>query len=215
MMKKRSMRVVRYYEHGGPEVLRVEEVPLPEPGSGQLRLRTEIVGASFVDTTVRSGTSPLGTGELPGSPHGEVVGVVDGIGAGADRAAMGRRLAALVRADAYADFVVADLNWAAPVPSTVSPDDSTVLAMAAPCAMLSLSIGGLRPGDTVLVHGAAGSTGHLTVQLARPSAQARSSEPRARTPNASCCSHWEPTPQWCWTGTGPRGFEQLLPAAST
>jgi NADPH:quinone reductase-like Zn-dependent oxidoreductase len=88
--------------------------------------------------------------------------------------------------------VVADLDWAAPVPDTVSSDDGTVLAMAAPCAMLALSIGDLQLGNTILVHGAAGSTSHLTVQLAQPDRTGSIGTMRTTSRKSNRCDTPEP-----------------------
>ncbi|WP_028937307.1 quinone oxidoreductase family protein [Pseudonocardia spinosispora] len=161
------MRRVRYHEFGGPEVLRIEETPVPEPGPGQVLLRAEAIGASWVDTTIRAGTSPFGTWPLPGSPHGDVVGTVERVGDGIDQALVGRRVVALVHRDAYADFAVADASALTEVPDGVNSGDASVLAMPAPVAQVALELGGLAHGETVLVHSVTGGIGHLAVQLAR------------------------------------------------
>jgi NADPH2:quinone reductase len=161
------MRRVRYYEFGGPEVLKVEEADIPAPGPGQVLVKTEAIGTSWVDTTFRSGTSPLGHPTLPGSPHGDVVGTVEAVGAGADPALAGARVAALVNPDAYADYVVADADWLVPVPAGVDAGTASVLDMPAPVALRVLRTGRLAAGETVLVHAAAGTIGHLATQLAR------------------------------------------------
>lgn len=167
------MRRVRYYEFGGPEVLRVEDAPVPEPSAGQVLLRTEAVGASWVDTAIRAGTSPLGSWSLPGSPHGDVVGTVEKVGEGVDATLTGRRVATLVPRDAYADFALADAQWLAEVPDGIDAGNASVLAMPAPVALLALEMGRTAPGETVLVHSATGGIGHLAVQLARLRGAAR------------------------------------------
>jgi NADPH2:quinone reductase len=161
------MRRVRYYERGGPEVLRIEEVDIPEPAPGQVQIAAEAIGTSFVDTSFRRGTSVFGQPELPGSPHGDVVGTVTALGAGVDSVRIGDRVTALVNPDAYADYAVADAAWLAPVPPGVDDGVASVLEMPAPVALLALRSGRLAKGETVLVHSAAGSIGHLALQLAR------------------------------------------------
>lgn len=162
-----DVRRVRYHEFGGPEVLRVEDAPVPEPASGQVLLRTEAVGTSWVDTAMRAGTSTLGRGiQLPSSPHGDVVGTVESVGDGVDPSLTGRRVTALVASDAYADFALADATWLADVPEGVGVGDASVLAMPGPVALLALERGRTAPGDTVLVHAATGGIGHLAMQLA-------------------------------------------------
>jgi NADPH2:quinone reductase len=161
------MRRVRYYERGGPEVLQIEEVDIPDPAPGQVQIATEAIGTSFVDTSFRRGTSAFGQPELPGSPHGDVVGTVTALGQGVDSVRIGDRVTALVNPDAYADYTVADAAWLAPVPAGVDHAVASVLEMPAPVALLALRTGRVSTGDTVLVHSAAGSIGHLALQLAR------------------------------------------------
>ena len=161
------MRRVRYYEFGGPEVLRVEETEVPVPGPGQVLIKTEAIGTSYVDTAFRRGASPLGRPALPGSPHGDVVGTVEAAGDEAGAALAGERVVALVNPDAYADYVVAETAWLGRVPAGTDPGTASVLAMPAPVALEVLRAGRLAAGETVLVHSAAGGVGHLAVQLAR------------------------------------------------
>jgi NADPH2:quinone reductase len=161
------MRTVRYYEYGGPEVLTVEEVDDPVPAAGQVLIRTEVIGGSFVDTAMRAGTSAFAQPPLPGSPHGDVVGTVEEVGAGVDPSWRGRRVAALVATDAYADLAVADATWLAPVPDGVDAAQASNLAMPGPVALLALRGGQVKAGETVLVHAAAGNIGHLATQLAK------------------------------------------------
>jgi NADPH:quinone reductase len=161
------MQVVRYHDYGGPEVLKVEEAEIPAAGPGQVLIRMEAVGASWVDTLFRRGENAFGKRPLPGSPHGDVVGVVAAVGPDVDAALAGQRVAALVDPDAYADYVVAGTDWLAPVPDGVGPGEASVLSMPAPVALRVLRAGRLAAGETVLVHAAAGSIGHLLTQLAR------------------------------------------------
>ncbi|MFL6125716.1 zinc-binding alcohol dehydrogenase family protein [Actinophytocola sp.] len=161
------MRRVRYYEYGGPEVLKVEEVAVPTPGEGQVLVRAETIGANFVDTKFRRGAGTIFQRPLPGSPTGDVVGTVEAVGAGVDAATVGRRVAALVDPDAFADFVVADAAWLAEVPAGVSDADASMLSSAGPTALGTIRTGRITAGETVLVHAAAGAIGHLAVQLAK------------------------------------------------
>lgn len=162
------MRRVRYYEHGGPDVLRIEEVDIPTLAPGQVLIRTEAIGTSYVDTAMRRGTSALGQAlALPGSPHGDVVGIVDSVGDTEHEALVGQRVVALVGVDAYADYAVADANWIAPVPAGLDLGTASVLAMPGPVALHALRASQLRDGETVLVHSAAGGIGHLATQLAK------------------------------------------------
>ncbi|SNQ47169.1 Quinone oxidoreductase 1 [Frankia canadensis] len=162
------MRRVRYHAYGEPEVLTIEETDPPEPGPGQVRLRAEVIGANFVDTKLRRGPAAgsLFTRPLPGTITGEVVGTVDAVGPDADPGLLGRRVAALTE-DAFADQVLADAAWLAPVPDGLDDGAASMLPMGAPIALRLLRLGRLGPGDTVLVHAAAGGIGHLAVQAAK------------------------------------------------
>lgn len=160
------MRRVRYHEYGGPEVLRVEQADLPEPGSGELRIRTDTIGANFVDIKLRSGAGGIFAWPLPATLTGDVVGTVDAVGEGVEERLVGTRVAAM-STDAYADYAVVDAEWAVPVPDGVDDGAASMLPTVAPMALRVLRAGRLAPGETVLVHSAAGAIGHLAVQLAR------------------------------------------------
>jgi len=160
------MRRVRYQDYGGPEVLTVEEVPPPEPAAEQVLIRTEAVGVNVVDTRFRQGGAGIFRRPLPGRPSGDVVGTIARVGPGVDAALTGTRVAALAE-DAYAEFVVADARWLAPVPDGLDAGAASTLPMAAPIAVRLLRAAGLATGATVLVHAAAGGIGHLAVQAAR------------------------------------------------
>jgi NADPH:quinone reductase-like Zn-dependent oxidoreductase len=162
------MRHVRYHEYGGPEVLTIEDVDVPEPGPHQVRLRSEVIGTNFVDTRLRRGpqAGSLFVRPLPGTVTGDVVGTVDAVGPEVDRALLGQRVATLVE-DAFADWVLADAAWLAPVPDGLDDGAASMVPMGAPVALRALRSGQLASGETVLVHAAAGGIGHLAVQLAR------------------------------------------------
>ncbi|MFD8384880.1 zinc-binding alcohol dehydrogenase family protein [Streptomyces sp. NPDC059679] len=160
------MRRVRYYEYGGPEVLRIEEADTPAPGEGQVLIRVEAIGANFVDTKFRRGGGGIFTWPLPGTVTGDVVGRVEAVGPGVDEGRVGERVATLVE-DAFAEQVVADAAWLAPVPEGLDVGAASMLPMGAPVALRVLRLGRLAEGESVLVHSAAGGIGHLAVQLAR------------------------------------------------
>ncbi|GAA0631433.1 zinc-binding dehydrogenase [Kutzneria viridogrisea] len=160
------MRRVRYYEYGGPEVLRLEQAEVPDPGEGQVRLRTEVIGTNYVDVQFRTGTAGVFRRELPADLTGEVVGTVEAVGPGVDPARIGARVAALAD-PAYAEQVLVEADWLVDVPTNVDIGTATVLPMNAPVALRVLRTGQLAEGETVLVHAAAGAIGHLAVQLAK------------------------------------------------
>ena len=160
------MRSVRYHQYGGPEVLQLDEVPIPEPASGQVLMEVEAIGANAIDTVLRRGDSPW-TRPLPGTLTGDVVGRITQLGPDTPPGVqIGQRVAALLE-DAFADYVAVDADWLAPVPDDADAGTATVLSMTAPLALRLLKVGQVSPGDTVLIQSAAGTIGHLAVQLAR------------------------------------------------
>ncbi|WP_055531902.1 quinone oxidoreductase family protein [Streptomyces graminilatus] len=162
------MRRVRYYEYGDPDVLTIEEAEIPTPGPGQVLIRAEAIGANFVDTKFRRGPSSgaIFQRPLPGKLTGDVVGTVEAVGLGVDTQQVGRRVAGLAE-DAFADYTVADAQWLAPIPDGLDLGAASMLPMGAPVALRTLRTGRLAPGETVLIHAAAGGIGHLAVQLAK------------------------------------------------
>jgi NADPH:quinone reductase len=162
------MRRVRYYAHGGPEVLAVEEAAVPEPGPGQVLIRAEAIGLNYVDVQIRRETSAdsIFYRPLPATLTGDVVGTVTRLGEGADPALAGTRVAVLLE-DACAEYVVADTDWLAPVPAELDAGTASVLPTMGAVALGALRTGRVAEGDTVLVTAAAGGIGHLAVQLAR------------------------------------------------
>ena len=159
------MRAVRYLAHGGPEVLQIDETPEPVPADGQVLIEVEAIGANAIDTVLRRGDSPWSR-PLPGKLTGDVVGRVTALGPGVTDVQVGARVAALSE-DAFADFVVAESEWLAPVPDERDAGEATMLSMVAPLALRLLRAGQLSSGGTVLIQSAAGTVGHLAVQLAR------------------------------------------------
>src|SRR5512135_2880846 len=122
------MRRVRYHSHGGPEVLTLEEAGLPEPGPGQLLIRTEAIGVNYVDVQLRRETDPgsLWFRPLPGTLTGDVVGTVEKAGPGAEPALAGSRVAVLLE-DACAGYVVAGTDWLVPVPGGLGAGAASML----------------------------------------------------------------------------------------
>ncbi|MFE2414317.1 zinc-binding alcohol dehydrogenase family protein [Kitasatospora sp. NPDC059408] len=159
------MRLISYHEHGSPDVLRVEDAPVPTPGPAQLLLRTEAIGVNFIETQLRGNTAPFPS-PLPGRPGGDVVGRVEALGSGADGPAPGTRVVAFGVPAAYADFVVVDADRVLVVPEDLDAATATALGSTAQTAWSVLDAARIAKGETVLVHAAAGAIGHLVTQLA-------------------------------------------------
>src|SRR6202167_4998463 len=163
-----AMRRVRYYSHGGPEVLVVEEAAVPEPGLGQVLVRAEATGLNYVDVQIRRASEPgsLFHRPLPAGLTGDVVGTVERVGESADPALTGTRVAALTE-DACADYVVADADWLVPVSADLNAEAASVLPTMGAGSLGALRLSRITEGDTVQIGRASGGIGHLAVQLAR------------------------------------------------
>lgn len=98
------MQAIRIHQHGGPEVLVLDEVPLPRPGRGEVRVKVAAAGVNFLDVYHRSGFYPVG--DLPLGLGREAAGFVDAVGDGVDEVAEGDRVAFADAPGAYAEHVV-------------------------------------------------------------------------------------------------------------
>jgi NADPH:quinone reductase-like Zn-dependent oxidoreductase len=147
--------------------LAIEESDTPEPGPGQVLIRTEAIGVNYVDIQLRRETVPesIYFRSLPATLTGDVVGTVERVGQDADPALAGTRVAVLLE-DAYADYVVADTDWLVSVSAGLSAAAASMLPTVGAVALGALRAGRLGQGDVVLVTAGAGAIGHLAVQLA-------------------------------------------------
>ncbi|MBK8834386.1 MAG: quinone oxidoreductase [Anaerolineae bacterium] len=159
------MRAMRFHEHGGPEVFRADEVPLPEPGPGQARVKLEAVGVNFIDIYHRMGTYKVA---LPFTPGQEGAGVVDALGAGVTGLRLGERVAYAFSGGAYAEYTLVPADKLVPVPDGVSSAFAAAVMLQGTTAhYLATDTFALGPGHTALIHAAAGGTGNLLVQMAK------------------------------------------------
>lgn len=157
------------HEFGGPEVLGVEDVPEPETPSGFLKVEVDAAGVNFADTH-QSENSYLAAQELPLLPGSEVVGrvVEDRSGAVSGESLVGRRIAGLVGSGGYAERALVHPIAAFPLPDAVSDAAALSLLVQGLTAWhLLRTCTHLAPGESVVVHAAAGGVGTLAVQLAK------------------------------------------------
>lgn len=153
--------------HGGPEVLKVIEEDLPAPRSGEVRLRVLAIGVAFADVLMRYGMYP-NTPPLPLSPGYDVAGVIDDLGEGVSGFAPGDTVAALIMFGGYSQYVCVPASELTRVPAGVDPAEAVSLVLNYVTAQqLIHRIAGLEPGQTVLIHGAAGGVGTATLELGR------------------------------------------------
>lgn len=159
------MKAIRVYEPGGLEALRYEETALPEPQAGEVRVKVSAVGLNFIDVYQRSGQYKM---PLPFTPGVEAGGVVDKLGPGVEGMQVGDRVAYCMQPGAYGDYALAPAWKLVPVPEGVSIEIATALMVQGMTAhYLACSTYPLQPGDTALIHAAAGGTGRLLVQVAK------------------------------------------------
>ena len=159
------MRAIRIHETGGADKLRLEEIPLPKPKAGEVRVRVEAAGVNFVDTYKRSGLYPL---PLPFTLGQEVAGVVSAVGEGVTEFHPGDRVASAQAAGGYAEETIVPASQLVRVPEGVSyPLAAAVLLQGLTAHYLACDTFALKPGDTALVHAAAGGVGLLLVQIAK------------------------------------------------
>jgi NADPH:quinone reductase len=159
------MRAVRFDETGGPDVLRVAEVPDPEPGPGEVLVEVAAAGVNFIDTYQRSGAYPV---ELPRTPGSEGAGTIVAVGPEVAHRQVGERVAWTDGPGSYAERVVLQAERSVPVPTAV-PDDlaAAVMLQGMTAHYLASSTHRLTRDDTALVYAAAGGVGRLLVQLAK------------------------------------------------
>jgi len=159
------MHAVRIHEHGGPEVLRYEEVPTPTPGEGQALVRLVACGVNFIDIYQRKGLYKI---ELPATLGQEGAGVVEAVGPGVSEVKPGDRVAYSNVLGSYAEYVLVPANRLVPIPDGVTYQQAAAAMLQGMTAhYLVTSTYPLKPGDTCLVHAAAGGVGLLLVQMAK------------------------------------------------
>ena len=158
------MQAIRVHQFGGPDVLRVEDIPIPEPGPGEALIRVEATGINFVDVYHRTGLYP---GQLPLTLGREAAGTVERVGPGVTTCRPGDRVVSESVRGAYAQYAVAAAERLVPVPDRVSSRQAAaVLLQGMTAHYLTYATYRLAPGDTCLVHAAAGGVGLLLCQIA-------------------------------------------------
>lgn len=166
------MRAIVLRQYGSPEELRLEEVPEPVAGPGEVVVDVDAAGIQFVETQVRSGSlqgvSPVAPKALPWMPGREVAGVVASVGEGVDRSLIGRRVAGqTATGGGYAERAVLAVNNLHLLPETLGSAEAVSLLGTGRTAVALVETAGIGKGDIVLVESAAGAVGTLVLQLAR------------------------------------------------
>ncbi len=159
------MKAIRIHETGGPEVLSYEDIPDPQPGSGQVLVKVAASGVNFIDIYFRTGLYPAA---LPITNGQEGAGEVVAVGNGVDGVEVGSQAAFLQPHSSYAEYVVVDASRLVPVPESMDPKLAAAsLLQGSTAHYLVRSTFPVEPEHTILVHACAGGTGQMIVQLAK------------------------------------------------
>src|SRR5215210_7941372 len=160
------MKAIRVNEYGGPEVLSYEDVSVPEPGSGEARVRLAASGVNFIDTYQRSGIYPV---DLPLTLGMEGAGEVEAVGEGVEEISPSDYVAFAGVPGAYAEYIIAPAERLVPFNVTLveARVAAAVMLQGMTAHYLTHSTFPLQEGQTALVHAAAGGVGSLLVQLAK------------------------------------------------
>lgn len=161
-------KAVRFYETGGPEVLRYEDVEVGEPGPGEVRLRHVAVGLNYADTYFRNGTYPI---PMPNRMGVEAAGVVQAVGEGVTNVVVGDRVTYTGFLNTLGAYSTERLIAAAPLiklPDTIAFETAAAMTMRGlTSSYLMRRIYDFKPGDSILLHAAAGGVGLIVAQWAK------------------------------------------------
>ena len=164
------MKVIEFEAPGGPEVMRIKEIPLPEPGRSQIRVKAHSIGVGIPDVLIRSGLYNW-MPPLPCTPGTEMSGTVSAIGPGVDAISLGDRIYVSARerphrGGCYAEEIVVQANEAISIPGSVDMEAVATLANYQVAWHLLWNMARIKSGDTILVYAAAGGVGSCIVELA-------------------------------------------------
>lgn len=150
---------------GGPEVLQMVEDELPDPKLGEVQVKVLATGVAFTDVMMREGVYP-GVPKLPYSPGYDIVGVVEKLGAGVTQVQVGQQVAALTIVGGYSEYLCLPASEVVPVPAGLDPVEAVSLVLHYVTAYQMLHrIAKVKPGEKVLIHGAAGGVGTALLEL--------------------------------------------------
>jgi NADPH2:quinone reductase len=158
------MKAIQIHETGGPEVLKLAELPIPPPGPGQVLIRVEAVGVNFIEIYFRKGTYKAA---LPFTPGSEAAGTVEELGPGVTGFAAGDAVASVSVLGSYAEYALVPAASLVKVPAGLSMQQAAAALLQGMTAhYLSHSAFPLKAGDTALIHAGAGGVGLLLTQMA-------------------------------------------------
>lgn len=160
-----DMKAIQISETGGPEVLKLAELPIPEPGPGQVLIRIEAVGVNFIEIYFRKGVYKSALPFVPGS---EAAGTVEELGPGVTGFAPGDAVASVSVLGSYAEYALVPASQLVKTPAGLCPEQAaSALLQGMTAHYLSHSTFPLKEGNTALVHAGAGGVGLLLTQMAK------------------------------------------------
>jgi NADPH2:quinone reductase len=169
-LSQKNMKAVRVHQTGGPEVLKIEDVPIPKPEKGQVLVKVHAAGVNPVDTYIRSGRAGYALPRVPWTPGSDCAGTVEAVGDGVTQFHVGDRVCSAggTLTGSYAQYTLCTTNNLLLLPSHVSFDQGAALWVPYGTAYHALfHRAKVRPSERVLIHGASGGVGQAALQLAR------------------------------------------------
>jgi NADPH2:quinone reductase len=158
------MKAIQIHETGGPEVLQLAELPIPQPGPGQVLIRVEAIGVNFIEIYFRKGVYKAA---LPLTPGSEAAGTVEELGPGVTGLAAGDAVASVSVLGSYAEYALVPAAQLVKTPAGLSMEKAAAVMLQGMTAhYLARSTFPLKAGDTTLVHAGAGGVGLLLTQIA-------------------------------------------------
>jgi NADPH2:quinone reductase len=156
---------VRIHEAGGPEVLKWEEVEVGDPGQGEVKIRQRAAGLNFIDDYHRTGLYPQ---QLPFTPGVEGAGIVEAVGSGVTNVQAGDRVAYAGPIGGYAEERLIAADRVVKLPDAISTEQAAAMMLQGLTArMLLRAVHRVEPGETILIHAAAGGVGLIVCQWAK------------------------------------------------
>jgi NADPH:quinone reductase len=158
------MKAIQISQYGGPEVLQLRDIPVPQPGPAEALVRIKAIGVNFIDVYHRTGRYP---GNLPFTPGMEAAGLVESVGSEVSDVKAGDRVAWAMQLGSYAEHALVPAAKLVPVPDGVDDQMAAAAMLQGMTAhYLSYSTYPIQKGDTVLIHAGAGGVGLLLSQMA-------------------------------------------------
>ncbi|SEO70637.1 NADP-dependent oxidoreductase [Actinacidiphila rubida] len=160
-------KAIAFAEFGSPDVLHMQETQIPMPGPGQVRIAVRVAGVNALDHKIRAGLmNQVFPVTLPHVPGVEASGVIEALGQGVQGFSVGDPVFGQTVTGSYAELALADASRVVHKPDSVSWEQAAALPVADETAYRALEMLRLQPGETVLIHAAAGAVGGVAVQLA-------------------------------------------------